>query len=96
MDNSELTRLRNTEALQALELLAEHVCVDRGFKPTKSYATKRVHVNAAGAEWELLVNGPKFYDTRTGQGGGGAVDLAMHLFDLSFKGAVSLLRERGL
>jgi hypothetical protein len=96
VDNSELTRLRNMEALRTLGLLAEHVCVDRDFKPTKSHATRRVHVSAAGAEWELLVNGPKFYDTRTGQGGGGAVDLAMHLFGLPFKGAMSLLRERGL
>jgi hypothetical protein len=83
------------DALRTLGLLAEHVCVDRDFKPTRSYATRRIHVSAAGAEWELLVNGPKFYDTRAGAGGGGAIDLVMYLWCVPFKMAVAMLRRAG-
>jgi hypothetical protein len=95
VDNSELTRLRDMETLRTLALLAEHVGVDKDFKPIKSRATRRVHVSAAGAEWELLVNGPKFYDTRAGTGGGGAIDLVMYLWGVPFKTAVAMLRRAG-
>lgn len=81
--------------MRTLALLAEHVSIDRDFKPTKSHATRRVHVSAAGAEWELLVNGPKFYDTRACAGGGGAIDLVMYLWRVPFKTAVAMLRRAG-
>jgi hypothetical protein len=95
VDNSELTRLRGLEALRTLGLLAEYVCVDRDFKPTKSHGTSRVHVSAAGVVWEFLVNGPKFYDTRSGAGGGGAIDLVMYVWGVPFKKAVAMLRRAG-
>ncbi|MBZ3343388.1 hypothetical protein IPR00_22095, partial [Xanthomonas perforans] len=37
---------------------------------------------------ELLATGPKWYDTRAEKGGGGAIDLAMHLLRLDFVSAV--------
>lgn len=96
VDNLNLSRWRSLDARAALRELADHVQEDRTYRPIGAVGTERLHVSAAGHDWELLVSGPKFFDTRTGQGGGGAVDLAMHLFGLPFKGAVSLLRERGL
>ncbi|KVE22170.1 hypothetical protein WI93_22000 [Burkholderia vietnamiensis] len=93
VDNSELQRLRGLHALAVLHLLATHVKFDRGFQPRVARSTQRVHVNAAGADWELLVDGPKFYDTRTCKGGGGAIDLVMHLWRVPFKRAVSMLRD---
>lgn len=81
--------------MRTLGLLAEYVCVDPDFKPTKSHATRRVHVSAAGAEWEFLVNGPKFYDTRAGAGGGGAIDLVMYVWGVPFKTAIAMLRRAG-
>lgn len=39
---------------------------------------------------------PSNDDTRGGDGGAGAIDLACHCLHLSFKQAVRLLRERGL
>lgn len=54
----------------------------------------RWHATAAGRGFELLLCGPKFFDTRARTGGGGAVDLAMHLWATNFRGAVSLLRQR--
>ncbi|MDZ7653422.1 MAG: hypothetical protein U5L03_13170 [Burkholderiaceae bacterium] len=91
----ELVRLRGLPALDVLLLLAEHTKVDRDFKPTRAKSTQRLYVRAAGAEWELLVNGPKFYDTRARKGGGGAVDLVMHLWRVPFKKAMATLRAAG-
>jgi len=43
----------------------------------------------------LLLNGPKFYDTRQKRGVGGGIDLAMHLFQIDFKQVVERLRALG-
>lgn len=96
VDNLELTRLRGLEALQALYLLADHVKVDRSFRPIQDQATERVHVSAAGRDWELLLKGPKFFDTRADKGGGGAIDLVMYLWGVPFKKAVAILKEAGV
>jgi hypothetical protein len=92
----ELTRLRCLNALDVLVVLAETVKRDSTFRPRNSTTTRRVHVRAAGADWELLVDGPKFYDPRAQKGGGGAVDLVMHLWRVPFKKAVTTLREAGV
>jgi hypothetical protein len=47
-------------------------------------------------EFELLLTGPKFWDTRMEVGGGGAIDLACHLAGCSFKAAVRLLHSASL
>lgn len=93
VDNSELQRLRGLHALEVLDRLATHVKLDRDFAPRAATLTQRVHVNAAGADWELLVEGPRFYDTRKREGGGGAIDLVMHLWQVPFKKAVAILRN---
>ncbi|OYU42558.1 MAG: hypothetical protein CFE44_23320 [Burkholderiales bacterium PBB4] len=93
VDNEVLVRLRGLDAIEALDALAEHVKVDRSYEPTKSTSTQRVHVTAGGAEWELLLTGPKFYDTRLAVGGGGAIDLVMHIWRVPFKAAVAMLRR---
>ena len=96
VDNSVLNRWRSLNADLVLVTLAEYVKQDPTFRPSKDKCTTRWHASARGAEYELLINGPKFYDTRAQKGGGGAVDLAMHLFNLPFKKAVLLLKERGV
>nr|AZZ87198.1 Hypothetical protein [Citrobacter freundii] len=53
-------------------------------------ATVRLNVSIGGGGVELLATGPKWYDTRKEQGGG-AIDLTMHLFRLSFVDAVKRL-----
>ena len=82
-------------ASQVLQLLAAHVKEDRDFRPVNALSTRRVHVSAAGTEWELLIDGPKFYDTRARAGGGGAVDLVMHIWKVPFRRAVTMLRNAG-
>jgi len=58
---------------------------DLDFKPEKDARTVRLYVSSPeGAAWELLVTGPKWFDTRAGKGGGGGIDLVMHLLGLDF------------
>ncbi|WP_440525430.1 hypothetical protein [Serratia nevei] len=52
----------------------------------------RVNVALGGGGVELLATGPKWYDTRAEKGGGGAIDLAMHLLRLDFVSAVKRLQ----
>jgi hypothetical protein len=95
VDNLELERLRALAALDVLRLLAEHTKLDQDFVPVRATRTCRVHVSANGADWELLVDGTRFFDTRARKGGGGAVDLVMHLWQVPFKRAVKMLKEAG-
>ena len=87
---------RNLNADCVITVLADYVKPDPDFKPLKNSQTTRWHVRVGTHEFELLCTGPKFIDTRAGYGGGGAVDLAMHLRALSFKKAVALLRSKNL
>lgn len=93
VDDLTLEQWRTLDVLDVLEKLGCYAKRDVSFVPIKAKNTLRYHVNANGAEWELLVTGPKFWDTRREKGGGGAVDLTMHLFKLDFKNAVQFLRR---
>jgi hypothetical protein len=42
----------------------------------------------------ISVTGPKFYNWNRGVGGGGAIDLVIHLYGLDFLGALAWLAER--
>lgn len=96
VDNETLKRWRDLDAIVVLNALADHIKPDRTFLPTTSNLSTRWNVHAAGRDWELLCTGPKFWDTRAERGGGGAVDLVMHLHRISFKAAVLLLKDKGL
>ncbi len=93
---NELQRLRQIPAALALTALATYAKRDSTFVPTKSLSTERWYATVGSYQFELLLSGPKFYDARTKVGGGGAIDLAIHLHRLSFIDAVGLLRKRGL
>ena len=43
----------------------------------------------------LSVSGPKFMNWHRGQGGGGAIDLVMHLAGVDFRAAVTWLQNLG-
>lgn len=92
---SELQRLRQIPAANALIALATYAKRDPTFVPAKSVGTERWHATVGSQLFELVLNGPKFYDTRAKVGGGGAIDLTIHLHHLSFTKAIDLLRKRG-
>ncbi|MBC7732194.1 MAG: hypothetical protein H7306_09875 [Bacteriovorax sp.] len=96
VDNVELSRWRALPSSVVLRELAEHAKQDVSYKPTGNQRTTRWHVSAGGTDFEILCEANKFYDTRAAAGGGGAVDLAIHLFGLKFKAAVKVLREKKL
>lgn len=96
VDNSDLERWRSLPSTLVLSGLADHTKQDQAFEPTKSSGTSRWHATAQGRDFEILCTREKFFDTRASVGGGGAIDLAMHLLSLDFKGAVRVLRTKGL
>ena len=78
-------------ASAALARLATHVKLDPTFTPVKDDQSCRWHANTARGDFEILTTGVKWYDTRAGRGGGGAIDLAMHVLGVSFVDAVKRL-----
>lgn len=95
-----LTSLRQMPSEDALAVLAIYYKADPTYVPVKDSRSRRWHVTTASGNFEILTTGPtKWYDTRAKKGGGGAIDLAMHLGQLSFVDAVKLLtgceRPRG-
>lgn len=91
-----LARLRGLDAHVVLPLVCVHAKRDVTFVPLKSPTSQRWHCCASGSEFELLLTGPKWFDTRARQGGGGAIDLVMALLRLPFVDAVRLLLSKGL
>lgn len=67
---------------------------DLDFVPEKDRQTVRLFLSSpSGFAWEVLVTGLKWYDVRAGKGGGGSIDLVMHLLGVDFVTAVTLLLE---
>lgn len=96
MDKSLLLRWRELPAVEVLTALADHAKRDATYVALKSPFSSRWHARYGNREFELLLTGPKFWDTRACKGGGGAVDLAMHLARVNFSEAVRLLQRSGL
>lgn len=87
-----LSRWHSLDAATALAAIADHVKQDKTFEPVKDSTTTRWHVTVDGHDFELLLTGPKFWDTRARTGGGGAIDLVMHLAGTDFKRAARRLQ----
>lgn len=88
-----LARLRDLPSDQVLARLAIDLKPDVTFKPAKNAASRRWHAYTVCGDFEILTTGPKWYDTRARKGGGGAIDLAMHVLGLSFVDAVKSLNK---
>jgi hypothetical protein len=88
-----LARLRALPSEAVLARLAINLKPDATFTPVKDARSRRWHAHTTQGDFEILTTGCKWYDTRAGKGGGGAIDLAMHLLALSFVDAVKRLTE---
>lgn len=96
VDKEVLYRWQKLDASQVLLAVADFAKKDASFVPAKNAWTTRWHARFRQSEFELLLTGPKFWDVRASRGGGGAVDLVMHLNGCRFKPAAAILTERGL
>ncbi|WP_347889105.1 hypothetical protein ABHF54_14005 (plasmid) [Nitrosomonas europaea] len=83
-----LEQLRTMPVVAALNVLGLYWKRDSDFVPVKDKTTIRLNVSLGGSVVVLLATGPRWYDTRTDKGGGGAIDLAMYLLRLDFVTAV--------
>jgi hypothetical protein len=90
-DAGMLATLRELPSDTALERIAIAAKPDPSYHPIKASTSRRWHVHTACGEFEILTTGTKWYDTRAKKGGGGAIDLTMHLLQLSFVQAVRRL-----
>jgi len=88
-----LAALRELPSDTALERIAIAAKADPSYHPIKASTSRRWHVRTTGGEFEILTTGTKWYDTRAKKGGGGAIDLAMHVLQLRFVDAVRRLTE---
>jgi len=85
--------LRGFPIGEVLECLGCNVKPDRGYHPRKNSLTQRIYVSMPnGSVTELLITGEKWYDNRANVGGGGAIDLVMHLYGETFMLAVQRLQ----
>lgn len=96
MDNSSLVRWRSLDANIVLAAIADHAKEDSSFVPSAAMGTTRWHASVFGRDVELLLLGPKFWNTRERVGGGGAIDMVMHLAGVNFKAATRILVEKSL
>jgi hypothetical protein len=91
IDSESLARWREVDSTSVLQLIAEYSKEDITYRCLGAKGTTRWHASVGGKDFELLCNGAKFYDIRAEKGGGGAVDVIMHLLSLSFVDAARLL-----
>ncbi|QIN67964.1 hypothetical protein SBC1_80110 (plasmid) [Caballeronia sp. SBC1] len=92
-DAVELEKYRSVDCEVLLPLLVDRVKADASFIPIHDSHTHRWHLRVGDREFELLTTGPKWFDTRLQRGGGGGIDLAMHLLALDFRQAITKLRQ---
>jgi hypothetical protein len=89
-----LARLRDLPSEAVLARLATQIKADPTFIPVKDAGSRRWHAFTTRGDFEILTTGPKWYDTRARRGGGGAIDLTMHVLGLSFVEAVRHLTSQ--
>ncbi len=96
-DDVTLARLRSARPDGALAALGLVVRRDLAYVPSKDPSSCRVHVSdERGGVFELIVTGTKWFDQVAGAGGGGAIDVTMHVLRLDFVAAVRRLIAAGV
>jgi ATP-dependent DNA helicase RecQ len=91
---AEIERARSVPLLAVLAHVAAYVKEDLEYTPRNtSRDSRRFHVSCNDCEFRLILTGEKWFDELVGgtssrRGGGGAIDLVMHLTGMNFVRAV--------
>ena len=81
--------------MHVISMATEHFKVDDSYRPRRSPDSVRILYRSRAREGELIVTGSKWFDIRCKVGGGGAIDLMMHLQACRFQDAVQSLTAGG-
>lgn len=94
MSKGELEKWRNLNAADVFAHITDYAKLDYTYLRVKSDKSARWNVKIhENGEFEILTTSPKWFDMRTQKGGGGAIDLVMHLCNMDFREAIELLRR---
>lgn len=98
---SDVQQARDVPLAKVLAHICDYVKGDRDYTPRDAGAgSRRFQVNCAKRDFRLILTGEKWLDELTdrnaaNRGGGGAIDLVMHLLGLNFVQAVRVFLEAG-
>jgi len=96
---SDIHRARSVPLLKVLRHVCDYLKEDQDYSPRDpSLGSRRFHVNCSKRDFRLLLTGEKWLDElvdrgTANRGGGGAVDLVMHLKGINFVQAVRVCVE---
>lgn len=92
IDDAVLNELRSLSVLDTLNRLGVYWKLDTTYvSATPGIPSRRLNASCNGNEYEFIATNEKWFDTRANKGGGGAVDLTMHIFKDPFRQAIKRL-----
>lgn len=92
IDPDLVSRLRSLPVEKMARILGLHFKQDKSYEPTKFPNSKCYHISLENQVFEIIVTGLKWYSVHRKFGGGGAIDLTMHIFNDSFTRAYNRLK----
>lgn len=101
-DPSDISRARSVPLLKVLSYVSDYVKEDPNYTPrTPSAGSRRFQVNCHKRDFRLILTGEKWLDELADRGakrrgGGGGVDLVMHLTGMNFVQAVKTCLDADL
>lgn len=90
-DEELVTRFRVMTVEQTARILGLYCKQDKNYESTAHRNSKCYHISKDGEVFEIIVTQLKWYSTHRRYGGGGGIDLTMHLYGETFKAALTRL-----
>lgn len=87
-----VNRVRNLNLVEVLSSLCTYVTQDKTYEPRRNERSQLYVAEVNGRRFNnLLITEARWFDLDAKKGGGGAIDLTMHLMKVNFVQAVKLL-----
>lgn len=90
-DEELITRFRVMTVEQTARVLGLYCKQDKDYESSHYRNSKCFHISKDGEVFEIIVSQLKWYSTHRRFGGGGGIDLTIHLYGESFKAALTRL-----